>query len=94
MCCLSNWGYVCFGRLPLQDWNRGKALVSTTYFMMVLIFVPLCIVLELLIPHVNWAVFLNVNPAYNDEIIRALYVLVACFCLQMIVRIYNARFWK
>ena len=80
--------------IALQDWNRGKALVSTTYFMMVLIFVPLCIILELLIPHVNWAIFLNVNPAYNDEIIRVLYVLVACFCLQMIVRIYNARFWK
>ena len=47
--------------IALQDWNRGKALVSTTYFMMVLIFVPLCIILELLIPHVNWAIFLNVN---------------------------------
>ena len=76
--------------IALQDWNRGKALVSTTYFMMVLIFVPLCIVLELLIPYVNWAVFLNVNPAYNNEIIRALYVLVACFCLQMIVHVLTA----
>ena len=76
--------------IALQDWKRGKALVSTTYFMMVLIFVPLCIVLVLLIPYVNWAVFLNVNPAYNDEIIRALYVLAACFCLQMIVHVLTA----
>ena len=76
--------------IALRDWNRGKSLVSTTYFMMVLIFVPLCIILELLIPHINWAVFLNVNLAYNDEIIRTLYVLVACFCLQMIVHVLTA----
>ena len=27
--------------IALKDWKRGKALVSTTYFMMVLIFMPL-----------------------------------------------------
>lgn len=76
--------------IALDDWNRGKALVSTTYFMMILIFVPLCLILELIIPHINWSSFLNVNVIYNDEIIKTLYVLVACFCLQMIVNVLTA----
>lgn len=73
-----------------DDWQRGKALVSTTYFMMVLIFIPLCLILEIIIPHINWASFLNVKEIYNDTIIKALYVLAACFCLQMIVNVLTA----
>lgn len=73
-----------------DDWQRGKALVSTTYFMMVLIFIPLCLILEIIIPHINWANFLNVKEIYNDAIIKALYVLAACFCLQMIVNVLTA----
>ncbi len=76
--------------IALGAWNRGKALVSTTYFIMILIFIPLCILLEFIIPYVNWSSFLNVNAIYNDEIIKTLYVLVACFCLQMIVNVLTA----
>ena len=76
--------------IALGDWDRGKSLVSTTYFMMVVIFVPLCLLLELLVPHIDWASFLNVDSIYNDEIIRTLYVLVGCFCLQMIVNVLTA----
>lgn len=76
--------------IALNEWKRGKALVSTTYFMMVLIFIPLCIILEMIIPHINWAGFLNVKEVYNDDIIKALHVLSACFCLQMIVNVLTA----
>ena len=76
--------------IALGDWNRGKSLVSTTYFMMTVIFVPLCLLLELFVPHIDWASFLNVNSIYNDEIIRTLYVLAGCFCLQMIVNVLTA----
>lgn len=73
--------------IALNNWVKGKSLVSTTYFMMILIFVPICIALELLIPCVNWANVLNVSQQYNDEISKVLYVLVAFFCLQMIVNV-------
>lgn len=76
--------------IALGDWSRGKSLVSTTYFMMTVIFVPLFLLLELLIPHIDWASFLNVNSIYNDEITRTLYVLAGCFCLQMIVNVLTA----
>ena len=73
-----------------EDWQRGKSLVSTTYFMMVLIFVPLWIVLELAVPFINWSSFLNVDAVYNDEITRAMHILVTCFCIQMIVNVLTA----
>lgn len=72
------------------DWQRGRSLVSTTYFMMVLIFVPLWIILELVVPFIDWSSFLNVDTIYNDEITRAMHILVACFCLQMIVNVLTA----
>lgn len=73
--------------IALNNWEKGKSLVSTTYFMMILIFVPICIALELLIPCVNWADVLNVSRQYNSEISKVLYILVAFFCLQMIVNV-------
>ena len=73
--------------IALEDWDRGKHLVSTTYFMMAIIFIPLCIVLELLIKHVDWASFLNIDAQYNDEIVKAMYVITAFFCLSMITHV-------
>lgn len=73
--------------IALEEWEKGKSLVSTTYFMMILIFVPLCLILMTCVPFVNWANFLNVNPNYNSDISKTLYVLIACFCLQMIVNV-------
>lgn len=73
--------------VAVQDWERGRSLVSTTYFMMVVIFVPLCALLELMIPLIDWSGFLNVNPTYDLEIKMSLHVLAACFCLQMMVNV-------
>lgn len=76
--------------IALEDWDRGKHLVSTTYFMMAIIFIPLCIVLELLIKHVDWASFLNIDAQYNDEIVKAMYVITAFFCLSMITHVISS----
>lgn len=70
-----------------NDWEKGKALVSTTYGMMVLIMVPTCVLLELAIPLVDWTSLLNVNPMYAEEIVNAMYVCIAFGCLQMIVNV-------
>lgn len=70
-----------------DDWAKGKSLVSTTYFMMILIFVPVCLVLELVIPLVDWSSLLNVSPKYSSEIVLAMHILIAMACLQMIVNV-------
>ena len=70
-----------------NDWERGKALVSTTYVMMFMIFIPVCVILEFIVPLVKWTSLLNVNPIYENEILRVMHVLVAFACLQMIVNV-------
>lgn len=76
--------------IALGEWEKGRSLVATTYFIMILIFIPLCLILIICVPFINWAHFLNVNPIYNFEISKALYALIACFCLQMIVNVVTA----
>lgn len=73
--------------LANQDYDRGKALVSTTYFMMVIIFVPVCLVCELLIPFVDWTSLLNVPVSYRDEILHVMQILVVFACFQLIVNV-------
>ena len=70
-----------------EDWSKGRSLVSTTYFIMALIFVPLCVVLEAIVPLINWTSLLNVTPGFEKDIEAAMRVLVAFSCLQMIVNV-------
>lgn len=76
--------------IALNDLEKGKRLVSTTYGVMILIFLPLAIILSLCIPYINWAWCLNINPKYNVDICNAMYILVICFCLQMILNVLTA----
>lgn len=73
--------------IVFDDWEKGKSLVSVTYFMMILIFLPVCVVFELIIPLIDWCSLLNVNPIYSDEIVKAMYILVAMASLHMIVNV-------
>lgn len=70
-----------------ENWDKGKELVSTTYFMMLIIFIPVCIVLILLTPLVDWCGLLNVNNAYSEEVSKAMIVVIGFACLQMIVNV-------
>lgn len=71
--------------IAVEDWEKGRCLVSTTYFMMVLIFLPLCLILEVIIPHVDWVNLLNVNSQYTKDIILTMQVIIAFACIQMFV---------
>ena len=76
--------------IALNEWEKGKSLVSTTYFMMVILFLPLCLVLELTVPYINWARILNVDIIYNPEITKTMHALVFFFCMQMIFQVITA----
>lgn len=71
--------------IAVNDIKRGKELVSTTYAMLILIFIPVCIILEIVVPFVHWSKFFNTPEVYNTEIVKALQIMFACVCLQMIV---------
>lgn len=67
-----------------KDFVRGKQLVSTTYCMLILIFIPLGIILEFIVPVIDWSRFLNVAPAYNPVLTDVMRILIISFVLQMI----------
>lgn len=66
------------------DIKKGRILVSTTYTMMLIIFIPIAILLEIIVPYINWSSFLNIADTYNYQIIDVMRILIICFCLQMI----------
>ncbi len=75
--------------LTTHDYKRGKSLVSTTYFMMLTIFIPVSIVVMLLIPFINWPEVLNVSTIYNKDIQIVLYLLVIFMTIQMFFNVLN-----
>ena len=76
--------------IALKKYDKGKALVSTTYFIMIIIFVPLGFILEGIVPYINWSSFLNVSSDYNEQLVQVVQVIVACFCLQMIFNVISS----
>lgn len=73
--------------IAVEDWTRGRELVSTTYFMMLIIFIPVCCILILLVPLVDWCSLLNVNSIYSDEVSKVMVVVIGFACLHMIVNV-------
>lgn len=76
--------------LAVEDYQKGQQLVSTTYYMMVIIFIPLCLLSAIIIPFINWSDLLNISPDYNYEIIKVLYVLIFFVLLQMFFNVLGA----
>ncbi len=70
-----------------DNYEKGKSLVSTTYVMLLTIFIPVCFILELLVPLVNWTQLLNVNEFYHQEVNNVMHIVIAIACLQMIVNV-------
>ncbi len=73
--------------LAQEDYEKGRQLVTTTYVMLVVIFIPVCFILELLVPHINWVHLLNVNESYSKDVINVMHVVIGVVCLQMIINI-------
>ncbi len=73
--------------IALGDYVKGKKLVSTTYGLMTLVFIPVLLLCEYIISFVDWAQVFNVNKLYNEDIVRTLYAVAGFVCLQMIVNV-------
>lgn len=74
--------------LAHEDYERGKSLVSTTYFMMAIIFIPLAVFLILISPHINWCSFFNINSKYEADVLLTIQLLSVFLALQMIVNVF------
>lgn len=76
--------------LAKGDYPKGKRLVSTTYFIMIVIFIPLAIILYFASPYFDWCKILNVNPTNQEIILKTIQILFIFVALQMIVNVFIA----
>lgn len=76
--------------LAFNDYELGSRLISTTYFVMFLIFIPLCLILIILAPFVNWSGFLNIGNIYNGELVSTMILLSIFFCTKMISNVFSS----
>lgn len=73
--------------IALDNWEKARTLVSTTYFGVALIFLPISVLCYYMVPFVDWCGLLNVSSVYSTEIERTMQTLVFFVCLQMIVNV-------
>lgn len=76
--------------LARQDYEKGRSLVSTTYFIMMVIFIPVAIILFFASSHIDWCNLLNVSQGNNEIIIKTIQILIIFVALQMIVNVFIA----
>lgn len=73
--------------LAEENYAKGKSLVSTTYFMMVIIFIPLTILLFTYSPYINWCSLMNISPIYSKDVLHTIQLLFIFVALQMIFNV-------
>jgi len=73
--------------LAVEDFKRARALVSTAYLAIGMIFVPLSVVLYFLVPAVPWSLLLNVDAAYEQSIVGTMRMLSVMICVQMVANV-------
>lgn len=76
--------------LARKDYKKGRSLVSTTYFIMIAIFIPLSALMIFITPYIDWCNVLNVSYENQDVIIKTIRVLFVFVALQMIVNVFVA----
>lgn len=73
--------------VALKKFYLGKIYVSSTYFVLSFIFIPLGGMCFFLAPFVNWTEFLNIDVKYNDVLVSTARIIAVSFCVQMILKL-------
>ena len=69
--------------LAAGNMQRAKALVSTTYLSVFLIFLPIAVAGYYLTPYIDWCDLLNISPVYKAEVVEGMQMLCLLICVQM-----------
>lgn len=73
--------------LALGNMEKCQQYISTTYYCLTWIFLPLAILCTIGCGWVNWSSLLNVDPAMNNEILQTVRIVVSFTCVSFIVKI-------
>lgn len=75
--------------LAVKDYGLAKTLISTTYAILSLIFLPLMIILLILSPLLDWQSILNINNVKESELCFSVSIIVVYFCVNFILSTIN-----
>ncbi len=72
--------------LALGNMEKCQQYVSTTYYCLTLIFIPLAILCTIGCGWINWSSLLNVSPSMNADILQTVRIVVSFTCVTFIVK--------
>ncbi len=75
--------------LALNDYEKAKDYVSTTYAFLLIISTILLVLFCAVNPFVNWNRFLNVPQSFNENLHFVVLAVFASFCVQFVVQTIN-----
>lgn len=73
--------------LAINDLKKGKVLVSSTYFVLSSIFIPLGFSLYFICPYINWADVLNVSASLNSTLSTCARIVLVSLCFTLILKV-------
>lgn len=75
--------------LASDDFQLGRKYVSTTYAVLLMIFIPLMIILLALSGVVDWASLMKLTESQTDGLTAAVCIVVTYFCLNFVLSTLN-----
>lgn len=76
--------------LAEKDDEKGRILISTSYFSIGVISIIFAIVFYLVSPFLNWVDILNVDISMSKEVTKTIYIVFTLFCVSFILNIINS----
>lgn len=73
--------------LAVGDTEKARKYISTAYIFFIAVFVPLSVLFYYLCPLVNWSNLLNVNQAYEEELVKVMQIVIVFFALTSIAKL-------
>lgn len=73
--------------LANNNYNLGKALVSSTYVVLSAIFLPLGLLFYIICPIMDWSSFLNVDQNLNPTLVECARIVIICLCVTLVLKI-------
>ena len=67
----------------------AKKYVSTTYAILILIFMPVMVIGLIVAPMLNWHSLLNLSPEGTTGLLTAVCIIIAYFCIQFVLSTIN-----
>ncbi len=75
--------------LANNDITLAQKYVSTAYFLLVLIFIPLMLLFLVINKYIDWAVFFNIKGSINNSLNIVIAIVFSFFCLKFILSTIN-----